>query len=68
MPLIYLEHPDHGNKIATMEQEAEFDEQNGWTRYTLGADPDGAVDSVPDNQLARRGRRRKETVDGNYSG
>jgi hypothetical protein len=35
MPLIYLEHPDHGNKIATMEQEAEFDEQNGWTRYTI---------------------------------
>jgi hypothetical protein len=34
MPLIYLEHPDHGNKVATMEQEAEFDEQNGWVRYT----------------------------------
>jgi hypothetical protein len=34
MPIIYLEHPDHGNKIATMEQEAEFDEQNGWVRYT----------------------------------
>jgi hypothetical protein len=35
MPIIYLSHPDHGNKIATMEQEAEFDEQNGWTRYTI---------------------------------
>jgi hypothetical protein len=35
MPIIYLEHPDHGSKIATMEQEAEFDEQNGWTRYTI---------------------------------
>jgi hypothetical protein len=35
MPIIYLEHPDHGNKIAIMEQEAEFDEQNGWTRYTI---------------------------------
>ena len=34
MPIIYLNHPDHGDKIATMEQEAEFDEQNGWTRYT----------------------------------
>ena len=34
MPLIYLEHPDHGNQVATMEQEAEFDEQNGWVRYT----------------------------------
>lgn len=35
MPNIYLEHPDHGFKIATMEQEAENDEQNGWTRYTI---------------------------------
>jgi hypothetical protein len=35
MPIIYLEHPDHGHKIATMEQEAEFDEQHGWTRYTI---------------------------------
>jgi len=34
MPLIYLKHPHHGNKVATMEQEAEFDEQNGWVRYT----------------------------------
>jgi hypothetical protein len=33
MPTIYLEHPEHGTKIANMEQEAEFDEQNGWTRY-----------------------------------
>jgi hypothetical protein len=31
---IYLKHPDHGNKVATMELEAEFDEQNGWVRYT----------------------------------
>ena len=35
MPLIYLKHPDHGTKVATMEQEAEFDEQNGWVRYTI---------------------------------
>ena len=34
MPLIYLKHPDHGTKVATMDQEAEFDEQNGWVRYT----------------------------------
>ena len=34
MPTIYLNHPDHGNKIATMEAEAEYDEQNGWVRYT----------------------------------
>jgi hypothetical protein len=31
---IYLRHPEHGTKVATMEQEAEYDEQNGWVRYT----------------------------------
>jgi putative heme iron utilization protein len=40
MPNIYLEHPDHGFKIATMEQEAENDEQNGWTRYTIDTPTD----------------------------
>lgn len=34
MALIYLKHPDHGYKVATMDLEAEFDEQNGWVRYT----------------------------------
>jgi hypothetical protein len=32
MSQIYLEHPVHGRKIATMELEAEFDEKHGWTR------------------------------------
>ena len=68
MPIIYLEHPQHGTKVAVAEQEAEYDEQNGWARYTPGETQDGAVDSAPINQLARRGRRRKETVDGDISG
>lgn len=34
MPIIYLKHPNHGSKVATMESEAEYDEQNGWMRYT----------------------------------
>lgn len=34
MPHIYLKHPVHGTKVATMDLEAEFDEQNGWVRYT----------------------------------
>jgi hypothetical protein len=65
MPIIYLRHPRHGEKVAISDMEAEYDEQNGWTRYTLG---DEAVDSAQLNQLARRGRRRKETVDGDISG
>jgi len=32
---IYLKHPVHGTKIATMDLEAENDEQNGWERYNV---------------------------------
>jgi len=32
---IYLSHPIHGNKVACSDMEADFDEQNGWTRYTI---------------------------------
>ena len=49
--IIYLKHPLHGTKVATMDQEAEFDEQNGWERYNLD-DEDVA-------QVSRRGRRKK---------
>ncbi len=34
---IYLMHPVHGRKIATMEQEAQADEKNGWSRYNPDA-------------------------------
>lgn len=30
---IYLKHPVHGTKIATLEMEAVFDEEHGWVRY-----------------------------------
>ena len=33
MAMIYLLHPIHGRKVATMELEAVFDETKGWTRY-----------------------------------
>lgn len=65
MTIIYLKHPIHGAKVATIELEAEHDEQNGWVRY----DPLEIEQSVdipaflqePVNQLepARRGRPRK---------
>jgi hypothetical protein len=35
MTTIYLEHPQHGTKVANSDLEADFDEQNGWTRYTI---------------------------------
>lgn len=57
MPVIYLSHPVHGAKVATMEAEAIYDESNGWMRY----DPDtqSSDAAVPTNELAvkRRGRR-----------
>jgi len=56
MPIIYMRHPVHGAKVATMELEAEYDERNGWERYTLGVE----VEPAFLNQLSRRGRPRKE--------
>jgi len=65
MPTIYLKHPIHGAKVATMDMEAEYDEQNGWVRYNL--DDIESEDELPSflqepvNELAapRKGRPRK---------
>ena len=48
MSVIYLHHPKHGVKVATMEMEAQHDEMNGWVRF----DPDepDAVDDTPDDE------------------
>jgi hypothetical protein len=61
MPVIYLEHPVHGNKVATLDIEADFDEQNGWKRYNPDTPSDDeevalATDVAP---VVRRGRRKK---------
>jgi hypothetical protein len=57
--VIYLRHPIHGSKVATMEAEADADEKNGWERYDVGA---LLTPSEPVlNELAKpRGRPRKE--------
>jgi hypothetical protein len=47
MAEIYLFHPKHGVKIATMEMEAQYDESNGWTRF----DPEDMVNSQPDDGM-----------------
>jgi hypothetical protein len=56
MPIIYMRHPRHGVKIATMELEAQYDEQSGWERYTPGqeSEPEQTV-----NQMPRRVRRKE---------
>jgi hypothetical protein len=59
--VIYLSHPIHGAKVATMHLEAEMDEKNGWVRYnpdTL-SDPEAA----PVNVLEVK-RRRKVITEG----
>jgi hypothetical protein len=68
MAVIYMRHPIHGAKIATMELEAEYDEQNGWVRYNPDeVEPEVEIPSFlqateePVNELAapRKGRPRK---------
>lgn len=60
MPVIYLRHPIHGAKVATLHLEAEYDEQNGWEQF------DPTEPDIPEqefNTLARRGRRKKTEGD-----
>ena len=60
MPTIYLNHPVHGCKVATMELEAEADEKNGWTRYN--PDTPSEPEAAPVNVLEVK-RRRKVIIE-----
>jgi hypothetical protein len=53
---IYLMHPVHGRKVATMELEAVADEKNGWSRYN----PD-TPDSVSEPETNALSIKRKYT-------
>lgn len=35
MGVIYLQHPDHGIKVATTVEEAKYDRENGWTDWSV---------------------------------
>jgi hypothetical protein len=62
MATIYMQHPDHGCKVAVMEQEAVYDELNGWVRYnpeTPSSDSDDSVSAAPVNSLEVKRRRRQ---------
>jgi hypothetical protein len=61
VPIIYLRHEIHGTKIATMDLEAEHDEQNGWQRYTPNEPEDEPVVAV-NHMLGRRRRKEPEHV------
>jgi len=54
--IIYLSHPVHGAKVATMDLEAEADEKNGWTRYN--PDTSSELEAAPVNVLEVKRRRK----------
>lgn len=56
MAVIYMKHPIHGAKVATMELEAVADEANGWVRYTLET-PSVVEDAAPKQEVKKRGRK-----------
>jgi hypothetical protein len=58
---IYLTHPIHGAKVATMDLEAEMDERNGWIRYNPDT-PSESEEAAPVNVLEVK-RRRKITAE-----
>lgn len=56
---IYLTHPIHGAKVATMELEAVADEENGWSRYN----PDAPEDEAPVNVLGTKRKYTRKVVE-----
>lgn len=65
--MIYLKHELHGSKIAICEQEAEYDEQNGWVRYNSSTPSDPAIEIAPVEDAApvakQEVKRRRKAVE-----
>jgi hypothetical protein len=62
---IYLQHPVHGRKVATMELEAVYDETHGWTRYNPEAPAPAPEAEVAVNALeVKRKYTRKAVAEG----
>jgi hypothetical protein len=57
---IYLRHPTHGTKVASIDMEAQYDEQHGWTRFDPTED---AVAEPADNAIVKTRKRRTATVE-----
>jgi hypothetical protein len=64
MSIVYLKHPLHGTKIATLDAEIQYDEQNGWTRCDLNTQSEVVAEVVeellaaPVNTLDVKRRRK----------
>lgn len=63
MPVIYLKHPVHGAKVAIAEEEAHFDEQNGWTRYNIDTQPAPTENAAPLNALGIKRKYTRKTTE-----
>ena len=61
--VIYLTHPLHGAKVATMDLEAEADEKNGWTRYNPDT-PSSDIEEAANTLVAKRKYTRKVETEG----
>jgi len=59
---IYLEHPIHGRKIASIEAEAEHDEKHGWLRYN--PDTPSEDEEAANTLIAKRKYTRKVETEG----
>jgi len=59
MAIIYLRHPQHGSKVASMEAEVEHDYKHGWEEYDPNAQEEDVEETpVVENALAPRSRRK----------
>jgi hypothetical protein len=58
MAVIYLTHPVHGAKVATLDIEADLDVQNGWSRYNH----EPVAEEASPEPVARRSRRNKDVL------
>jgi len=61
MAVIYMKHPVHGAKVATLEMEAVYDEKNGWVRYNPDT-PSDDEDVAGENTLRLKRKRKIEIV------
>jgi len=59
-----MKHPKHGTKVAIFDLEADADEKNGWTRYTLDTPIEEVAPVVNALEVKRkRGRPAVEVVE-----
>jgi len=58
MAIIYLRHPQHGTKVASMEAEVEHDYKHGWEEYDPTEQEVVGEPPVVENALAPRSRRK----------